>query len=122
MKVEGASLLARATLGLVLVAGIVACGGEVASNEFVGTWIEAGTERTVTFADEGAFSTSDGGAGTWSTDVGHLVLEVASGTFQHGDAAAPAGYRTSGPYRIEADRLMYLESTYERTSTRADPP
>jgi len=56
LKVEGASLLARATLGLVLVAGIVACGGEVASNEFVGTWIEAGTGRTVTFADEGAFS------------------------------------------------------------------
>jgi hypothetical protein len=41
---------------------------------------------------------------------------VEAGVFRQGDLEADAGYRTSGPYELDADSLRYLEITYERAS------
>jgi hypothetical protein len=112
----GAAPLRRVALGLTLTTVVVACASESSSSDLVATWQETGTERLLTLADDGAFSTSDGAVGTWSTDDDHLVLDVEAGVFRQGDREADAGYRTSGPYELDADGLRYLEVTYERAS------
>jgi hypothetical protein len=108
--------LRRGALGLTLTTVLMACAGDPSASDLMGTWQEAGTERLLTLADDSAFRTSDGAVGTWSTDDDHLVLDVEAGVFRQRDLEADAGYRTSGPYELDADSLRYLEVTYERAS------